>query len=147
VLTVKWHGNTDSDPFVRGRRGPSDAIENALSLIEGRAAEVIRMIDKGTWPLPRRRRRTLPSSLLSNTCEARDSEHRSKTSPTALPTRCTTCRKWAAFSTLCGPDPTLSDLANMAPVARASSAPIRSNHSPALVLEIAIGKAAQMCGP
>jgi Protein of unknown function (DUF4238) len=52
VLTVKWHGNTDSDPFVRGRRGPSDAIENALSLIEGRAAEVIRMIDKGTWPLP-----------------------------------------------------------------------------------------------
>jgi Protein of unknown function (DUF4238) len=37
---------------VETEEGPSDAIENALSLIEGKAAQVIRMIDQGTWPLP-----------------------------------------------------------------------------------------------
>jgi hypothetical protein len=49
--------------IVETEEGPSDAIENALSVIEGRAAEVIRMIDAGTWPIPIERKAQLAEFL------------------------------------------------------------------------------------
>jgi hypothetical protein len=49
--------------IVETEDGPSDAIENALSVIEGRAAEVIRMIDAGTWPIPTERKAQLAEFL------------------------------------------------------------------------------------
>lgn len=64
-LLSKWDKDTNTWNQIRPKRasveidfyiveteeGPSDAIENALSVIEGRAAEAIR-IEKGTWPVP-----------------------------------------------------------------------------------------------
>lgn len=49
--------------IVETEEGPSDAIENALSVIEGRAAEVIRMFNAGTWPIPTERKAQLAEFL------------------------------------------------------------------------------------
>jgi hypothetical protein len=49
--------------IVETEEGPSDAIENALSAIEGRAAEVIHMIAAGTWPIPVERKAQLAEFL------------------------------------------------------------------------------------
>lgn len=49
--------------IVETEEGPSDAIENALSVIEGHAAQVIRMIDAGTWPIPIERKAHLAEFL------------------------------------------------------------------------------------
>lgn len=49
--------------IVNSEEGPSDAIENALSVIEGRAAEVIQMIEAGTWPIPVKRKAQLAEFL------------------------------------------------------------------------------------
>ncbi|MGI8775562.1 MAG: DUF4238 domain-containing protein [Actinomycetota bacterium] len=49
--------------IVETEEGPSDAIENALSVIEGRAAEVIQTIDAGTWPIAIERKAQLAEFL------------------------------------------------------------------------------------